>query len=134
MKNIFAPKELSKKLREIGFDEPCIAYYNDDKSYCISTRNGTLFEKIVLSNEIDILNFNSHKNIVSAPTWEQVFKWFRDRGYLFVIGYDFSDKKYNYKIVIKKHNEISRITSENYPTYEQARENLALELIKIYSS
>lgn len=27
-KDIFAPKELSQKLKEIGFDEPCIAYFH----------------------------------------------------------------------------------------------------------
>lgn len=125
-KDIFAPKELSQKLREIGFDKPCIAYYGAEinETYPFNVQ----YKPILIS-----INQPSEKAI-PAPTWEQVFKWFREKGYLFVIGYDFSDKKYNYKIVIKKHNEISRITSENYPTYEQARENLALELIKLYKN
>lgn len=115
-KDIFAPYEIAQKLKELSFKSDCLGWYsNVDKKLIICF--------------ISVLD---SKKITLAPTWEQVFKWFRDRGYLFVIGYDFSDKKYNYKIVIKKHNEISRITSENYPTYEQARENLALELIEIY--
>lgn len=127
--DIFAPKELSQKLREIGFDEPCIAIYSihDNELKGIIQGEEKLIDNFILGK----FTCSSYSGI-PAPTWEQVFKWFRERGYLFVIGYDFSDKKYNYKIVIKKHNEISRITSENYPTYEQARENLALELIEIY--
>lgn len=140
MKNIFIPYEIAKQLNETGFDEPCMGYYAMvdeynkeiklfiEVDYCPSTNI------INISDDCYFYNYNT-TDCISAPTWEQVFKWFRERGYLFVIGYDFSDKKYNYKIVvIKKHNEISRITSENYPTYEQARENLALELIELYKN
>lgn len=148
MNEIFVPLEIALKLKEIEFNEKSKFFYMRN-SPTISFKLGVMKEHTdgnLLYHELS--EFESVKSGVYpyiedgiqhgdieylvAPTWEQVFKWFREIGYLFVIGYDFSAKKYNYKIVIKKHNEISRITSENYPTYEQARENLALELIELY--
>jgi hypothetical protein len=49
----FVPYELAVKLKELGFDEPCLKSYGDD----------------------GLLNQNDHSLYLSAPTFSQAFRW-----------------------------------------------------------
>lgn len=122
MKNIFVSKNIAQKLKKIGFDEPCIAYYGAEinETYPFNVQ----YKPILIS-----INQPSEKAI-PAPTWEQVFKWFRDRGYHYKIIPNLSGK---YNVAIRDLNMIW-VYMKNINTYEQARENLILELIKIYKN
>jgi hypothetical protein len=50
------PNEESLALKELGFDEPCFMYYSD---------NGELYKSNLYG--------------ISAPTFSQAFRWFRDK-------------------------------------------------------
>jgi hypothetical protein len=64
MEKEFVPYELALKLKELGFDEPCLKSYGDD----------------------GLLNQNDHSLYLSAPLYQQAFRWFREK-YDFVIRY-----------------------------------------------
>lgn len=70
----FVPYKLAVKLKELGFDEPCLANY-------VSGTYG--FEKVV--NTLEIWNDEDVEILhskIKAPLWQQAFDWFRvEHGY-----------------------------------------------------
>ena len=82
MNKEFIPYEQALALKELGFDEECISFYNQDDenklgihaqfdTYNISaSKNST---KIKSSRGNNILN------LVSAPLYQQAFRWFREK-------------------------------------------------------
>lgn len=124
MKDIFEPKELSQKLREIGFDEPCIAIYSIQDNELKGIIQGE--EKLIDNFILGKFTCSSYSGI-PAPTWEQVFKWFRERGISGYIQY-YSDIE-KYPCFIKHRMPYSEMV-EICETYEQARKILVLEMIE----
>lgn len=77
MEKEFVPYELALRLKALGFDEPCLVYYDSGKIFIID-RNSKIEQK----------NSNYQKNklyngIISAPTFSQVFRWFREKYQIF---------------------------------------------------
>lgn len=127
LKDIFVPYKIAQKLKEIGFDEPCIAYYDD--RYCLYMWHSIMTKKVSVEEELSICNFNEsnpYDNIISAPTYEQVFKWFREKG---IDSSLFTENGYYYYRGSKGDKFLFSGT-ESY--YEQAQEQLILKLIEIY--
>jgi hypothetical protein len=60
----FVPFELAVKLKQIGFDEPCIKFYWED---------GMFFRGYQ-----EAFNHNKYDTI-SAPLFQQAFRWFREK-------------------------------------------------------
>jgi hypothetical protein len=63
MNKEFVPYEESLELKELGFNEPCFTWHWDD---------------IGLYNGLEYGNHNKREHVVSAPTFSQAFRWFRD--------------------------------------------------------
>jgi hypothetical protein len=73
----FVPYELAVKLKELGFDEPCMAiYYSKDKSFSWH------HHKVHTNDEpaLDSGEFN-----ISAPLYQQAFRWFREKYNIYAI-------------------------------------------------
>ena len=66
MKNEFIPYEQALALKELGFDEPCLGLYHNDKT--LYTTECKLQEQF-------------HGQICSAPLYQQAFRFFRDKGF-----------------------------------------------------
>ena len=62
MEKEFIPYEQALALKELGFDEPCIGYYN---------YNGSHFFKYKPKTD--------DKNLTKAPLYQQAFRWFREK-------------------------------------------------------
>lgn len=119
MNEIFVPYEIETKLKEIGFDEPCVAYYGAE----INTTYPFNFQyKPVLISIIP-----PSESAIPAPTWEQVFKWFRERGIMGYVKPFALTEKYNFVIG-------DRVYFDVVKSFEQARELLILEMIEIYEN
>jgi hypothetical protein len=72
MNKEFIPYEQALALKELGFDEPCMALYNEEG------------KKIHLN--IRLVNKKPH---FSAPLYQQAFRWFREKcGLRHFIEYD----------------------------------------------
>ena len=115
MKKEFIPYEQALALKELGFDEPCLSSFNENKN---------LFK--VWEN--DIVN---GKTICSAPLYQQAFRWFREK--YNICGYIIeTTNKYN-KLDGKFQYGISNFYYDVYDTYEEAELaclNKLIELIK----
>jgi hypothetical protein len=60
----FVPFELAVKLKQIGFDEPCLDFYDDNQELFYNHENK---EKIHIGDS------------VKAPLFQQAFRWFREK-------------------------------------------------------
>ena len=78
MKKEFLTYEQSLGMRAIGFNEPCLAYYDKDGDFLgdISVNEDT----DNLYTNADFVMYQDFKVAdVSAPTFSQAFRWFREK-------------------------------------------------------
>ena len=75
MKNEFIPYEQALALKELGFDESCLGHYDIEglkvsyDRYLNSENKNSLFPHPSITNNPKI----------SAPLYQQAFRWFRDK-------------------------------------------------------
>ena len=139
--NWLVPLDIAKGLKEIGFNEPTLFhYYENDFDVTIETNSyydegeaqGYLHFYISAFKEE---NFNRDKKCISLPAWEQVFEWFRSKGYHGVIAARGEDGENEYSYCIDYLNELSSdFEQDSHLTYEEAREALVKALIRTYKS
>ena len=76
MEKEFVPYEIALKLKELGFDEPCLIYYLDDV-------NNTLIPVRPYHDKCESDSYPTNKDLMenwaSAPTFSQTFRWFREK-------------------------------------------------------
>jgi hypothetical protein len=73
----FVPYEQALALKELGFDEPCMCFYNNRKElkvYHNVDKDWDTLEHQLLGNSKITL-----PNTYSAPTFSQAFRWFREK-------------------------------------------------------
>jgi hypothetical protein len=73
MEKEFVPHELALALKELGFDEPCLAWFSD-RSIRIVGVNGCALSSLPVNS-----NFDGNDEFVTAPLYSQAFKWFREK-------------------------------------------------------
>jgi hypothetical protein len=111
MKKEFIPYELALRMKRLGFDEPCCGYYDH-----------TIKELDTISSDV-CERLCKHDTHIKAPTYSQVFRWFRG--------------KYNIHIRIEKFDETKwwanwgSWTSEFYDSYEEAELHCLEKLMDI---
>jgi predicted ATP-grasp superfamily ATP-dependent carboligase len=117
MENLFVPYEIALKLKEKGFDEPSLAYYDKDKDFIIG-----------------ILNNIGLKRFISAPLYQQVVDWFREKHKIVIyVGlYDREDVN-SWKYEITKYGEYKLMgMSKQFPcTYYEALTKAIEEALKL---
>lgn len=122
----FITYEQASALKELGFDEPCFKIWND-------YGKATIQNRFQLDLKVDSWSHNSFK----APTYQQAFRWFREKHNLpseirFVANLEVYDYRIT-KIGIKYDNSFYdgvRPTSA-FTTYEEAETKCLDKLIQI---
>ena len=119
MNKEFVSYEQALALKELGFDEPCFAWYNDNGNYMLG---------------IDEVRFDTKKTYhfnntdsVSAPLYQQAFRWFREKHNLIGLvegGYDNGKNIFTYVI-------LDDLVDNYYSTYEEAELACLNKLIEI---
>ena len=117
MQKEFCSYEQALELKELGFDEPCFGYYVETKKWIPASYSQK--ETIYPSNS-DLM-----KEWVSAPTFSQAFKFFREKYDLDVISKPYIGKTKKYIC------DPVNIRLEAKNTYEEAENACLLELINI---
>ena len=78
LEKYFATPEISLKLKEKGFNENCLAYYNDNNILC--------------PVDTDFINFREvDVNLIKAPLYTQIMYWLKDKK-ISVIPLPYTDK------------------------------------------
>ncbi|WP_304297878.1 hypothetical protein [Capnocytophaga leadbetteri] len=114
--------EIAKLLKEIDFYDYCYFFYNFNK-----------YDKVENICNITLgCEYVSERDTL-LPTWEQVFEWFRSKGYHGVIAVRDQDGDNEYSYCIDYLNELSSdFEQDSHLTYEEAREALVKALIQTY--
>ena len=71
MEKEFVPYELALELKELCFDEDCLAYF--DPLLC----NDVIINNDCINPKPFLFNHNKSKIVVSAPLYQQAFRWLR---------------------------------------------------------
>lgn len=123
--------EIAKELKGIGFHEPVQNSYYSNKGTERILSSTLRLEKKSLA-DANILNF-----LVSLPTWEQVFEWFREKGfesYIRLESHAHFDEGNYYYFEITKSNLRQLDWQGDFDDYNEAREALVKALIQTYKN
>jgi hypothetical protein len=133
MNNEFISYEQALALKELGFDEPCLGrFYTKPKSKMFGIdekgRNYPIkntYKKLYTLGEDFVLNDD---NVINAPLYQQVFRWFREKYnlYSFVFVFDQGFGYETYKEGVIQTNE----SFESYDEAEIACLDKLIELVK----
>jgi hypothetical protein len=122
----FVPYQPSLDMKELGFDEPCLGFYefgSMDEEWHLRT-------KYISKNE-----YNDVIYISKAPLYQQAFRWFREK-YNIPCKIEASQKdltvnKYHYFYQIMTDTHIVGFGIEYDLTYEEAELECLKKLIEI---
>jgi hypothetical protein len=134
MNKEFIPYEQALALKELGFDEPCFATYNTDKK--VSRNPSHNMEDLPIEGQPYYWNNSKiHKDVVTAPLYQQAFRWFREKYNLdsFVKHLYKSTIKVGYYFGIDEYKGIQFQMGLDawYNTYEEAELACLIKLIEI---
>ena len=118
MEKEFIPYEQALALKELGFDEPCLASWN------FYTKE---------------LNYNSQpsiftsEDVIQLPLYQQAFRWFREEyGLYHSIGLDDSlENNINCDYQIINHSQSISELESSFKSYEEAELACLKQLIEI---
>jgi hypothetical protein len=68
MEKEFVTYEQALALKELGFDEPCIGYYEN---------NGK--NNLLVTDSVNFTNTDLKVEGISSPLYQQAFRWFREK-------------------------------------------------------
>lgn len=136
MKNLFVPYNIAKRLKDLGFDEPCLGFYSKKYDYSEKEFDPKLF---ISENEIETLMIRRIVKDCSAPLWQQVTAWLRDTKKINIfVGFRMNVKKwdahyYDMNLTGKEYVKIQTmdkfINREVFDTYEEALESAIIDYI-----
>jgi hypothetical protein len=121
MNKEFVTYEQALALKELGFDEPCFGYYNSGVKTPLEVEYSIPYD---------------HKEYLSAPLYQQAFRWFREKYKIEAITSCFYNKRLDIPYEERQyHCYIIRdgVTSKGpkYKTYEEAESACLDKLIEI---
>jgi hypothetical protein len=79
MEKYFVPYQESLELKKLGFDEECICTYSEHDRKLSRCPSHNMEDLPILDEPYFWKNSEIHKTNITAPTWEQAFKFFRDK-------------------------------------------------------
>jgi hypothetical protein len=125
MEKEFIPYEQALALKELGFDEPCLAFYDgkgDSTIYYNSLRDG--------SGDYKPFKATERLKWFGAPLYQQAFRWFREKCGLWQIVMQNTDKDWTYDIMTII-GMVDYKIFDVFDTYEEAELACLKKLIEI---
>ena len=153
----FIPYEQALALKELGFDEPCLAYYTTTNDVAID-KEGNKTNFILLSSKLrgELVGHGSVKNSLfkwlkendktsgelytlsnsmTAPLYQQAFRWFREKYNIDSMIQPTYSTKYKYRIFHIEDKIKVQIYGEymgkEFKSYEEAKLACLIKLIQI---
>jgi hypothetical protein len=123
MNKNFIPYEQALELKELGFDEPCLGAFIGKELKIFSFSN-------------DLKGYTNDANlIIGAATYQQAFRWFREKYVLDSIVQPTYSTKYQYRVfkveTKSKVQVYGDYISKEFNTYEEAELACLIKLIEI---
>jgi hypothetical protein len=157
MKKQFIPYEQALELKELGFDEKCFAYFNGETVTRMSDRGTLSIDKINTYRNTFLSIKNQQPFVytpepgdadtnpmyerlkwgitVSTPLWQQAFDWFREKHNLYFEIFNspmYVHHAWKFRTYTIENNRLrNAIISENFGTYQEAKEAALVKLISL---
>ena len=112
----FVPPQESLELKELGFDEPCLAWFSETKELQIAPETYKKWTRNPCDNSSIVKVFNP--DCFTAPTFSQAFRWFREKYDLFIA-------------IVHYENGYSINDLRRFETYEEAELACLRKLIEV---
>ena len=131
MEKEFVPYEQALALKELGFDEPCFAFYDPTNKKLGIVGNPLNYNFI--SDIPEVLKLKNPKpKDISAPLYQQAFRWFKEKYNLWNMIYPRDGWNYS----INRVDETTSCSGESFHSveineYEEAELECLKKLIKI---
>lgn len=130
------PLDIAKELKAIGFNKKTMFYFfSADTTFKFSISEDINLDYILPIEDIELDNYNRKGFYASIPTWEQVFEWFREKGfesYIRLESHAHFDEGNYYYFEITKSNLRQLDWQSDFDDYNEAREALVKALIRTY--
>jgi hypothetical protein len=142
----FVPHQESLELKELGFDEPCLTYYFSDGAFNdAAEEDNTLYPgdpRFYSDTNSSLAEYCENElkyKAISAPTFSQAFRFFREKYDLhqdistFVWDYDKEQLGFSLRTYLNPLNTTTekKVHPEVYETYEEAELECLRKLIEI---
>jgi hypothetical protein len=122
MESNFVPYQIALDMKSIEFDEPCFGYYTGDKMH------------LVIRPAMSRTNIPD-SYVVTAPLYQQCFRWFREKYNLAVYIQYYADWNFEIFRIDDKIAEVQDDVNVDYTfkggTYEEAELECLKKLIEI---
>ena len=124
MNKEFIPYEQALELKELGFNEHCLAFYGgdgDSKVYYNSLRNG--------SGDYEPYKASERHKWFGAPLYQQAFRWFREKHGLYADLFVDDDQTFGFCVssfAEEGRCRLDKPIKRQFSTYEESE----LECIK----
>jgi hypothetical protein len=118
MEKEFVTYELALKMKQLGFDEPCLGFYNKEDrpnlGYCTNSFQDDTTLEIKCT----------------APLYQQAFRWFREKYQLHSTITSISQESWQWHIT-KPGESLGKLYDEDFYTYEEAELECLKKLIEL---
>ena len=118
----FVPYEQALALKELGFDEPCIGWYNPQVNY----------KKVTTDRYWAFHLTGEWENFKPSPLYQQAFKWFREKHGVYTEIFVDDDKTFGFMIThFTSEGRVDSPVKYGHITYEEAELECLKKLIEI---
>ena len=138
MENEFVPYELAVKLKALGFDESCCAFYEEER---VVTKPEMVDDKdqYRVSGWRTCKNSEVPEHYFAAPTFSQAFRWLLNRHNLYGIIIPTETMNWTFKTMTVVEDVIevppyNHVDANDYSTYEEAELACLEKLIEIINN
>ena len=142
MEEQFATYEIALELKELGFDEECIASYytnikeNNTAKYDVRKKLNASFDYNAFTDEDDsgYIRNSDKEYYISAPLWQQVIDWFREKQNICIniepITFD-DEPTYIFEIINLKNGMLLNDINSSFIDPNEAREQAILKALEL---
>jgi hypothetical protein len=122
----FVPYEQALALKELGFDETCLAFYDGQVT-------NQVYYNIYRNGSGDYKPFKNTEKLkwFGAPLYQQAFRWFESKGYRNYVASNQFGGKVNYWFAITPPEELTYSDTKGRNSKEEAELACLIKLIEI---
>lgn len=124
MKKQFVTYKIALALKELGFDEKCFGWYDNEGRFFFPSNNTLHTRNSKVEGRSD--------NIITAPLWQQVIDWLREEYNIYInvlpITFD-TEPTFIFEIISLKNGELLNNIDGSFLDVNEAREQSILDTI-----
>mgnify|MGYP000866179211 CR=1 FL=1 len=133
--NWLASQEIGKELKKIGFNKRCFFTVFPKELFGGGICGAATFKAHYCGLQDTNFRLDSMDGTYNMPFWEDIFEWFREKGYESYIkleSHSHFDEGSYYYFEITDSNLCQLDCQGGFDDYKEAREKLVYKLIEVY--